>query len=73
MSLCWLNYVSSVYLVHVSLIPIGQQGLGQIALASRWLEECANLAPTPEENDQYNANYSNVPGPLTNKKQGNLH
>ncbi len=28
MSLCWLNYVKGVYLVHVSLLFIGQQGLG---------------------------------------------
>jgi hypothetical protein len=64
--------ITSVNLVQVSLIPSGQQGLEQIALASRWLEECANLAPMPEKNDQYSANYSNVPGLLTNKKQGHL-
>jgi hypothetical protein len=28
------------------------------ALASHWLEDCANFTPTPEENDQYSANHS---------------
>jgi hypothetical protein len=28
------------------------------ALASHWLKDCANFMPTPEENDQYNANHS---------------
>jgi hypothetical protein len=27
------------------------------ALASHWLEDCANFTPTPEENDQYNASH----------------
>jgi hypothetical protein len=27
------------------------------ALASHWLEDCANITPTPEENDQYSANH----------------
>jgi hypothetical protein len=26
------------------------------ALASHWLEDCANFTQTPEENDQYSAN-----------------
>jgi hypothetical protein len=28
------------------------------ALASHWLEDCANFTPTQEENDQYSANHS---------------
>jgi hypothetical protein len=36
-SLRWLNNVRGVYLVQVS------------ALASHWLEDCANFAATPEE------------------------
>jgi hypothetical protein len=28
------------------------------ALASRWLEDCANFTPTSEENDQYSAKHS---------------
>jgi hypothetical protein len=40
------------------LLLIGQQGLGHFflqvsALASHWLEDCANFTPTPEENYQY--------------------
>jgi hypothetical protein len=27
------------------------------ALASHWLEDCANFTPTPEKNDQYSANH----------------
>jgi hypothetical protein len=43
-SLSWLNIVCGVYLVQVSLLLIGQQGLGNFvsALASHWLEDCAN-------------------------------
>ena len=29
-SLCWLNNVSGVYLIQVSLLLIGQQGLGHV-------------------------------------------
>jgi hypothetical protein len=61
-SLRWLNNVTGVYLVQVSLLLIGQQGLGHffriLVLASHWLEDCANFTPTPKENDQYSANYS---------------
>jgi hypothetical protein len=53
----WLNNVSGVYFVHVSLLFIGQQGLGTFlqvsAFASHWLEDCANFTPTPEENNNY--------------------
>jgi hypothetical protein len=28
------------------------------ALASHWLEDCANFTPTPSENDKYSANHS---------------
>jgi hypothetical protein len=28
------------------------------ALASHWLEDCANFTPTPEENNNYSDNYS---------------
>jgi hypothetical protein len=28
------------------------------ALAYHWLDDCANFTPTPEENNQYSANYS---------------
>jgi hypothetical protein len=28
-----------------------------IALASHWLEDCANFTPAPEENDQHSANH----------------
>jgi hypothetical protein len=28
------------------------------ALTSHWLEDCANVTPTPEENEQYSANHS---------------
>jgi hypothetical protein len=27
------------------------------ALAFHWLEDCANVTPAPEENDQYNTNH----------------
>jgi hypothetical protein len=29
-----------------------------ITLASHWLKDCANITPTPEENNQCSANYS---------------
>jgi hypothetical protein len=48
-SLHCLNNVTGVDFVHVSLLLIGQQGLGHFqvsALASHWLEDCANLTPT---------------------------
>ncbi len=55
-SLCWLNNVSGVYFVQVSLLLIGLRGLGTFlqasALASFGLEDCANFTPTPGENDQ---------------------
>jgi hypothetical protein len=61
-SLLWLNNVSGVYLDQVFLLLIGQQGMGTflqvLALASHWLEDFANFAPTLEENNQYSANYS---------------
>jgi hypothetical protein len=61
-SLRWHNNVSGVYLIQISLLLIGQQGfvdfLQVSALASHWLEDCANFTPTPEENDQYSANHS---------------
>jgi hypothetical protein len=37
------------------------------ALASQWLEDCANLTPTPEEENQYSANYS-TPTPEENNQ-----
>jgi hypothetical protein len=47
-----LNNVSVVYLVQVSVLPIGQQGFGTFlqvsALVSNWLEDCAKFMPTPE-------------------------
>ena len=30
------------------------------ALASHWLEDCANFTPTPEENDQYSASNTSI-------------
>jgi hypothetical protein len=55
------NNVTGEYLVQVSLLLIGQQGLGHffriLTLASLWLEDCANFTPTPEENYQYSAKY----------------
>ncbi len=53
------------------MLLTGQQGLGDFlvsALASHWLEDCANVTPTPEENDQYSANHSLV----QYKQQANL-
>jgi hypothetical protein len=48
-----------VSLVQVSLLLIGQtEGFGRFALAFHWLEDIANFTPTPEENNQYSANYS---------------
>jgi hypothetical protein len=51
-------------LVQISLLRIGEQGLGIFfrvsALASHWLKDCANFTPTPEENDKYNANLSAI-------------
>jgi hypothetical protein len=52
-SLHWLNNVSGMYLVQVYLILVGQH-----ALASYWLDDCANCTPMPEENDKYGANNS---------------
>ncbi len=63
-SLCWLSNISSVYLVLISLLLIGQQGSGTFlsvsALSSHWLEEFAICTLTLEENDkiQYSANHS---------------
>jgi hypothetical protein len=58
----WHINVSSVYLIQVSLLLIGQQILVDFfryrPFASHWLEDCANFTPTPEENDQYSANHS---------------
>jgi hypothetical protein len=50
-----------VYFVQVSSIFIGQQGWdisSLSALASHWLEDCANCTQTPEENDKYSANHA---------------
>jgi hypothetical protein len=58
-SLCCHNNVSEVYLVQVSLLLIGQQGLahffGYLPLrpigCSQWeAEDSSNITPTPEEN-----------------------
>jgi hypothetical protein len=50
-----------MYLVQVSLLLIGQQGLGHFlqvsARASHWLEEFENCTLTPEENEKYSANH----------------
>jgi hypothetical protein len=59
-SLRWLNNVSGVYLVKVSLLLIasGAWDIPPIpTLASHWLDDCANFMPTQEENDQYSANH----------------
>jgi hypothetical protein len=58
-----LNNVVSVYLVQVSLLLIGQQGLVdffsyQPLLPIGWRIVCAHFTPTPEANNQYSANYS---------------
>jgi hypothetical protein len=55
MQVSWQNNVSGVYVVQVSLFLIGQQGWDISALASHWLEDCANCMPTPEKNDKYSA------------------
>ncbi len=49
----WIDNVSAGYINQVSLILIGQLGLGHQAsgLASRRLEDFENFTPTPEEND----------------------
>jgi hypothetical protein len=51
-----------MYLVQVSLLLIGQQDLldfpQKSALDSHWLDDCVNLMPTPEENNQYSINHS---------------
>jgi hypothetical protein len=61
-NLHWLNNDSGKYLVHVSLLLIGQQGFGKflqvLTLTSHWLNDFANFTPTLEENNQYSANYS---------------
>jgi hypothetical protein len=60
-SLCWLNNVSVVHLVPVSLLLIGQRSLGHfsgIDLAFHWLEDYINFTRMPEENNQYSANRS---------------
>jgi hypothetical protein len=59
-SLPWLNNATDVYSVQVSLLLIGQPFgpfLQESALASHWLKDCANVTPTPEENNQYSANH----------------
>jgi hypothetical protein len=56
----WL-YVSSVYFVHVSWLPIAywtavfDRFLFPLALASHWLEEFANCTPTIDKNDKSHA------------------
>ena len=61
-SLRWLNNVTGVYLVRGFLAFNWSAGFGTFlqvsALASNWLEDCANITPKQEENDQYSANYS---------------
>ncbi len=56
----WLNNVSGVYLVQVSLLLIGRQGLGDFFKSRSLLPILAGglckVMPTPEENDQYRAN-----------------
>jgi hypothetical protein len=59
----WLNNVKGVCLVQLSLLLIGQSAvfgpsLQASALASHWLDDCANFMPKPEENSQYSANHS---------------
>jgi hypothetical protein len=57
---------SSVLNAGFSLLLIGQHCLGhffrygaflQVRALATWLEDCANFTPTPEENNQYSANY----------------
>ncbi len=57
---CVALIISGVLLVLVSLLLIGQQGLGHFFRYRPllWLVDCANFTPTPEENDQYSANHS---------------
>jgi hypothetical protein len=61
-SLRWLNNVSGMYLVQVSLLLIGQQDFGRFlqvsALSSHWLADYANFTLTPRKNNKYSANYS---------------
>ncbi len=52
-SLRWLNNVSGVYLIQVSLLLNGEQGLVDF-----FPLDCANITPTPEANDKYNAKHS---------------
>jgi hypothetical protein len=60
-SLRWLNNVSGVFLVQVSLLLIGSRvwdissGIYPCFLLAG---ELANCTPTPEENDKYSANQS---------------
>ncbi len=53
-SLCWLNNVRGVQLVHF----FGSAGFGTFLQVSALASHCANFTPKPEENDQYSANYS---------------
>ncbi len=60
-TLQWLNNVRGIYLVQLSLLFIGQDGLGQffryrplLPIGWRIVEIYANA----EGNDQYNANHS---------------
>jgi hypothetical protein len=60
-SLRWLNNASGVYLVQVSLLFIGPQGLVWISCIGPcfpWLEDYPNCTQTWEENDKYSAYYS---------------
>jgi hypothetical protein len=56
-SLCWINNVSGVYLVQVSLLFIGQQGLGHFFKYRPLLPIGRSTALTPEENDKKSANH----------------
>jgi hypothetical protein len=60
----WINNVVGVYLVQVSLLLIGQQGMAHLfryrpLLPFGWKIEQI-LMPTPEENNQYSATLSAV-------------
>jgi hypothetical protein len=61
-SMRWLNNVSGMDLIQISLLLIGQQGLVDFfsyrPFPSHWLEDCANFMPMLEENDQYGTNHS---------------
>ncbi len=60
-SLHWPNNVSGVYLTRFPcfLLVTGFGRFLQVsALASHWLDDCANFTPMPEENDHYSANHS---------------